>query len=291
MNQPERVTRKAHARKKAPFPELMTAEEAAQRLRMDKTRFRYLVRTGKIQRVVLHEGGNGYYKKEEIFALGDRNTLTALRAGIQLEPPVFRTATLDDFPGMFQVVVSLWGANVATPVKKRESWYQKNSRMDYVLTVQDFVIGYISINPFIPDTLEQLMSGAKRGLNLVSSDFLPFEPGGRYDCFIGINVRQDVPHQGRGKEQGYHGEHYSAHLIRGFQRVLKQFIIEDILIRKLLAVSDQKQGIAIANELGFERESAQSGDLFFCYGLDFRTSNSPYAIEYRQWMKEAGKSW
>lgn len=291
MNQPKRVSNGTHARKKAPFPELMTAEEAAQRLHMDKTKFRYLVRTGKIQRIVLHEGGNGYYKKEEIFALGDRNTLTALKAGVQLESPVFRPATLDDVPGMFQVVASLWGAEAATPVKKRESWYHKNPRMDYVLIVQDFVIGYISINPLVPESLEQLMSGAKRGLNLVPSDFLPFEPGGRYDCFIGINVRQDVPHQGRGKEQGYHGEHYSAHLIRGFQRALKQFADKDILIRKLLAVSDQEQGIAIANELGFEREPAQPGDLFFRYGLDFRTSASPYAIEYRQWMEEAGKSW
>lgn len=291
MDQQERVTSKIHSRKKAPFPELMTAEEAAHRLRMDKTKFRYLVRTEKIHRIVLHEGGNGYYKKEEIFALGDRNTLTALRAGVRTEPPVFRPATPDDFPGMFNVVASLWGADKATPIRKREAWYLKNPRMDYVLTVQDFVIGYISINLLVPEALEQLMSGAKRGLNLIPNDFLPFESGGRYECFIGINVRQDVPHQGRGEQQGYHGEHYSAHLIRGFQRVLKLFVSEDILIRKLLAISDQEQGIAIANELGFEREPAHAGDLFFRYSFDLQTSDSPYAIRYRQWIKEADKSW
>ena len=291
MDQQDRLIGKTHSRKKAPFPELMTAEEAAQRLHLDKTKFRYLVRTEKIQRIVLHEGGNGYYKKEEIFALGDRNTLTALQAGLRTEPPVFRPATSDDFPGMFNVVASLWGADKATPIRKREDWHRKNPRMDYVLTVQDFVIGYIAINPLVPQALEQMMSGAKRGLNLIPNDFLPFEQGGRYECFIGINVRQDVPHLGHGEKQGYHGEHYSAHLIRGFQKVLKQFVSEDILIRKLLAVSDRSQGITVANELGFQRESAQPGDLFFRYSLDLQTSDSLYAIQYRQWMKEAGKSW
>jgi len=56
-------------------------------------------------------------------------------------------------------------------------------------------------------------------------------------------------------------------------------------------VSDQEQGITIANELGFKREPAQPGDLFFRYSLDQQTSDSPYAIQYQQWMKEAGKSW
>lgn len=246
--------------KKAPAPGLMTRSEAIQRLGIPGSTFDYQVRVGRITRVVPPSRADGYYKRDEIEALALENLLLFLQNASEsdYEPTTFSVATADDIPGIFGVIAQLWGAKKATPIELRRSWYRANPKIDYVVKQNGIVVGYLNVIPYNPETMEEKMAGRKRGWDTRPQDILPFEPGDHYDCFVGIAVRSDFPHS----------ERYGRRLISGFMGVLEQFAQEEIYIRKLCAVSDQPQGIEIANKLGFVKEPSKEGDLFGRYVLD-----------------------
>ena len=101
------------------------------------------------------------------------------------------------------------------------------------------------------------------------NDILPFAPG-TYDVFIGIATR-DVPHRAR----------YSKRLIFGVRRVLEEWAKQGVYIKRLLAVSAEKDGQELCDLLGFTVLKAKKGDLYPRYALDMETSQGQLAKDYR----------
>ena len=269
--------------KKAPAPGLLTRGEAIRLLRIPPSTFDYQVKIGRITRVPHPSKSDGYYKKDEIEMLALENVLLFLQNASEpdYEPTTFSTATPDDIPGIFRVIAQLWGEKLATPIELRKSWYKINPRIDYIVKQNGIVVGYLNIIPYTPETMEEMMAGRKRGWNIRDHDILPFESGGHYDCFIGIAIRSDFPHSTR----------YGRRLISGFMGVLEQFAQEGIYIKKLHAVSDQPEGIEIANKLGFVKEPAREGDLFGRYVLDLEKplEDLPRPNAFVAWYQDAIK--
>lgn len=262
--------------KKAPVG-FYTAQQAQRRLGVTPSAFQAMVAKGEVKRVVPPTRSEGFYLKTEVVALADQSALFHLQHVSQgVEHTEFAHAAIDDIQGIFNVVASLWGADKATPVDLRKSWYQVNDRMDYVVKFRGLVLGYVNMVPYTPETLEAMMSGRKRGWDVRPRDILPFEPGNRYDCFVGIAVRQDIPRS----------EYYARKLIYGFFGALCDLVHEGILIRRLFATSDQPFGIKISQDLGFEKQEPHPGDLFGCFVLDMEVASTPLILKYRQVVHE-----
>ncbi len=258
------------SRKKAPNPSLYTRSEAIKKLNMAKSTFHDYVNTGKIHKIIPPGRKEGYYQKKEIDELANAMQLFLLQ--YTSEPSKFEVATEDDIAGIYDVIASLWGKTVSTPVELRKSWYKKNPLIDYVVKQQNIVVGYLNIQPFKPETLKLMMEGKKRGWEIQPDDIYTFETGHTFDCFIGLAVRQDIPNS----------KIYGMRLIMGFHHVLIDFAQKGINIRKLYATSDRPDGMKLCEDLGFEKHSPAEGSTFNRYELDLERSEALFARKYRE---------
>ncbi len=267
--------------KKAP-PGFYLPGEARKRLGVTQAVFRAMFARGELERIVPPGRSEGFYRIADVNRLADQQALFYLQniSTAKYETTEFARATEDDAEGIFNVVASLWGADVATPADLRRSWYKANSRLDYVVKFRGLVLGYINIAPYRPEALEDMMSGRKRGLDIRPRDILPFEPGKSYEVFIGIAVRQDIP----GHQQ------YATRLIYNFFGVLCDMAREGIIIRRMYATSDQPFGIKISQDLGFEKQPAQPGDLFGRFMLDMERADTVLVRRYREAVQK-GSRW
>jgi hypothetical protein len=123
------------------------------------------------------------------------------------------------------------------------------------------------------------MSGKKRSWHITPDDILPFEPGKTYDLYIGIATRQDVPDHVR----------LAFRLIAGYMSFLEELVQQHIYIRRLYAVSAEIDGQKLSKSIGFVEQKAQEGDLFPRFALDFETSDSHFARQYRE-IKQANST-
>ncbi len=260
---------KTSSRKKAPSTNLYTRSEAIKKLRLPKSTFHDYVTMGRIHKIIPPGKKEGYYNKKEIDDLANATELFILQ--YTAETSKFQVATEEDIEGIYDVIASLWGRSVSTPIDLRKSWYRKNPLIDYVVKQQNIVVGYLNIQPFEPETLKLMMEGKKRGWEVKPEDIYTFEPGHSYDCFIGLAVRQDIP------------KHtiYGMRLISGFFHVLVNFAHQGIKIRKLYATSDRSDGMKLCESLGFVKYPPVEGSTFNRYEIDLETSETAIARKYR----------
>lgn len=277
LSMQEKRTR-GSGRKRAPEG-FYTAQQAQKRLGLAKTSFYYYVNNGKIKPVVPPLRKEGYYSKEEIDQLADEMTLLFLQHAKeqQLPPTEFRIATEEDAQGIVDVLTSLgWSAS---PVSLRRSWYRVNPLIDYVVLQNNLVMGYLNIVPYVPEALENLMSGKWGGRDIRPQHILSFTPG-EHDVFIGI-VTRDVPYR----------ERYGRRLLSGIRQVMEAWARQGIIIHRMHAVSAEPDGIALCEALGFNLQPRKEGDRpnFNRFVLDLTTSAHPFAQRYREAIQKARK--
>lgn len=256
--------------KKAP-PGFFLPGEARKRLGVTQAIFRAMVTRGELERVIPPGRSEGFYRVADINKLADQQALFYLQhvSTVKYEHTTFSPATADDAEGIFNVTASLgWPS---TPVEVRRSWYKANDKIDYVVKFRGLVLGYVQIVPYIPETLEAMMAGKKRGWDIRQHDILPFEPGKSYDVFTGIAVRQDIPGHA----------YYAKRLIYGFFGALGELAREGILLSHMYATSDQPFGIQISQDLGFVKMPGLPGDLFGRFVLDMATADTTLVRKYR----------
>ena len=268
--QPEKQVRgRSKKQPKSPRPDLYTFTEALNKLGIPKSTFIYAVDQGKIPKVVPPGKTYGYYPKKFIDDLATATHLFVLQ--YVTEPTEFGVATGEDIPGMYDVIASLWGKNVTTPIETRVGWYQKNPLMDYVVKQNGIVTGYFSMMPLKPEPLEAMMAGKMRGWQITPDHLYVFKPGQIYDLYVGMAVRGDIPYQ----------ERYGRRLIAGVIRVFEDFARREILFRRLFATSDRSDGIKLCSDLGFIQAQGKETDLFGRFVLDLETSQAPFAQRYQ----------
>jgi len=155
-----------------------------------------------------------------------------------------------------------------TPIEVHRILYHANPFIDYVVKFRGLVLGYINATPYIPETLEAIMQGRKRGVDLTAQDVIRYESGKSYSVYIGIVVRQDIP--------GH--EYYAKRLISGFFGALCELARDGIMIRRMYAISDQERSIKMSRDLGFEEQPSQAGH----FVLDMETANTLFVHKYRE---------
>lgn len=265
--------------KKAP-PGFYLPGEARKRLGVTQAVFRAMVAKGELKRIVPPGRSEGFYRIADVNKLADQQALFYLQnvSTAKYEPTTFSKASEDDIEGIYNVITSLgWQS---TPVEVRRSWYKANDQIDYVVKFRGLVLGYLNMVPYIPEALEAMMSGRKRGWDIRQHDIMPFEQGKSYEVFIGIAVRQDIPGS----------EYYAKRLIYGFFGALCDLAREGVIIRHMYATSDQPFGIKISQDLGFEKQPARPGDLFGRFVLDMERADTVLVRKYRE-VVQKGSQW
>lgn len=259
--------------KKAP-PGFYLPSEARKLLDVTPAVFRAMTARGELERITPPMRSEGFYRIADVNRLANQNALFYLQnmATKGHIPTEFSQATEEDLQGIFDVVASLWGPENVTPVDVHHALYRANPYIDYVVKFRSLVLGYINATPYTPETLEAIMTGRKRGIDLTSRDVLPYEPGKSYDIYVGIAVRQDIPHH----------EYYAERLIFGFFGALCDLAAQQgTIIRRMYAISDQTRGISTSKKLGFEEQPPNSGHFI----LDMETAESVLVRKYREVVK------
>src|SRR6266702_1835775 len=260
----ERKKKRGGDVKKAPSG-YYTAKDAMKRLGLNSSSFYYYVRNGTIPKETPPLRKEGFYPKKEIDRMAAKMAFV-LQSKEEEEEVEFRTATVQDIPGIYAVIASLWGPNKTTPIELRESWYAINPEIDHIILWHGEIEGYVNAVAYLPPVLEGMMSGVLRGWNIQPSHILPFTPG-VYDLFVGIAVRQDIPNP----------TYHAGKLIVGFLDFIEELVKRGVVIRHMYAVSDQPMGEKLCKKMGFHRDTAKEGDLFPRYVLDFEEeSDNPF---------------
>jgi hypothetical protein len=251
-----------------------TATEAIKRLNMPATTFHHYVRIGKIKKKVPYGHKEGFYEKAFIDKMVEASQLYAIEYAD--DPAVFSVATPEDAPGIYDVLVSLWGTLNATTTETRLSWYQVNPEIDYVVKQEGIVVGFVSIKPLTHDAIEQYMAGEIQPKDLQPSDILPFTPGVPLECEVGTAVRAGV----------HEPKKYGMRLLAGAIKTSKSFARRGILMKRLYTQSSTPDGIRLCRGLGFEDVTSPPHKVPRQFILDIETSNSPFAKEYRDLLKQ-----
>ncbi len=274
--QEQKRSKKGGDVKQAP-PGFYLPSEARKLLDVTPAVFRAMVDRGELERVVPPMRSEGFYRITDVNKRANQNALFYLQNMATKEhiPVEFSRATEEDLQGIFDVVASLWGAENVTPANVHNTLYRANPYIDYVVKFRSLVLGYINATPYIPETLEAIMAGRKRGIDLTSRDVLPYESGKSYDVYVGIVVRQDIPHH----------EHYTERLIFGFFGALCDLATQQgITINHMYAISDQVRGISMSKKIGFEEQPPGSGRFI----LDMKTAKSILVRKYREVVEKIG---
>lgn len=221
-----------------------------------------------------HPGGKAtaQFKQEQVdeFAVEFRLFLAQSMADAHNKDIEIRPATAADAPGVVTVLTSRgWRSTTAL---QRIEWYEKNPFIDFLILYKKEVAGYINAAPYTPEAMAGIMSGRRRAWDMTTADFYAYEPGGTYELYVGVAVKQDLPNH----------VFLASRLIAGFIVFLKGLARQGIRFSCLYAVSDQKDGQELCDALGFTKEPAQEGDLFPRYMLDLETSVSTFAKQYRK---------
>jgi len=252
-----------------------TASEAIKKLNMPRTTFHHYVKIGKIKKKVPRGRKEGYYEKAYIDRMAEASELYAIQYAE--EPIVFSVATDDDLPGIYDVLVSLWGTLNATTTETRLSWHKVNPEIDYVVKQEGIVVGFVNLKPLRHETIEQYIKEEIQVKDIKARDILSFTPGVPLECEAGIAVRAGVQNPKK----------YGMRLLGGIIDKMVEFARKGIIIDKIYTRSSTPDGIRIARGLGFEDISPtphQNARLFL---LDFNTSDSPFVKRYQDILKQS----
>lgn len=251
---------------------LYSSGQAIKRLGIPRSSFYDMVEKGKITKVSVPNRKDGYYLKSQIDEMVRAQQMFLLQ--YTTKPSTFEKATPDDATGIYEVGVSLWG-KIGTPtVDTRLAWYKSNPDIDYVVKQEGVIVGYISLMPLKHETIEQLMSGKKRGWEVTPDELLPFTPSIPLECFVmAIGVLAGVQKP----------EKYGMRLLVGSVHVLGELAEKGVILKKLYATSSSPDGIKVCRDFGFnEEDDSVPGTTRKKFVMEVATSKSFILEEYHK---------
>nr|BBH92064.1 hypothetical protein KTA_02630 [Thermogemmatispora argillosa] len=253
-----------------------TAKEAMERLGINKNRFNYLVRTGRIRKFIPPGGEQGYYLKTEIDRLA-RELLAFMTYDEDTGIQVRHARTEEDLLQEHELATLLFGSAVHS-LETRRAWLARNPDLDLIVLDHGRVVGFLNLLPCQETAIKDFLQGRIRGWDIKPEDVLPFKPGEELSCIImGMGTTPDVPPSRRAM--------YGARLISGLMNFLEDLAKQSVVIRKFYATSATPTGIAILRHAGF-REINRIGNRI-AFELDITTAESPLATEYRHILSTA----
>lgn len=256
------------------------AKEAQEILGMNYNALRNQVIAGNIRSVTPPGRRQEEYLKEDVDGLKqETDAWYAFRSRINTLPVKFTKATLDDMPEAVALADAVFGGYNTIPVEKRIEWLGKNPDIEYLIKQEEQVVGYMSLIPLLPETIDDLLSQRRFAKDLTKDDILNYTPGVPVDIYgMAIGVRPGV--------NLIQKREWGMRLLLGAQDMFVDLGSKGISIRSIKAHSSKPDGIRLMRHLGFtETVAAVPGLRDFV--IDIETSGLPFVLRY----KEAFKAW
>jgi hypothetical protein len=248
-----------------------TAKEAQEKLGVNKDRFQYMVRTGRIQKVILPGRTYGLYPQAEVNRLA-----AAINATIEQyseEATTFQVGTETDLMEIHALCARTMP--LSTPVETMKRWIERNPQAFYTLRDNGILVGYVCLLPMDYIWLKKVLKSEVRIIQVPSEAIYPFYEGEPLNVYI-----RDLIVERGNKERT---THYAQRLIMELAHVITQLGSKGITIQKLYALATSPEGNNLCQGLHFramtELENPNPG--YMPYELDMTTSESLLASEYR----------
>lgn len=124
------------------------------------------------------------------------------------------------------------------------SWLAKNPETFHVVTVNDEIIGYISMIPLQKDLIDRIMKGA-HPTTITPDDVLMFNPGKPIDVYVhmwGTTTRLSRTQKSTA----------GAVMLKGLRKMFDEFAQRGVDIRDIFTRSNKPDGVNISEHIGFE---------------------------------------
>lgn len=207
----------------------------------NQSMFNRYVREGQIPKQ--GTGKYGYY------AIADLDKFIREKLGLdEMEPATFAQATFADMVWITDIATKLFSAIITPiPALTRQNWLFKEPRGHYVVKKQDGgVVAYIHIVAVRDEWAERYTRGEVYGRHLTGEDVLKLEPGIPLSCIV-LSIGTDP-----GIESQSGKSHYVSVLLRGIEKELEQLGKEGIIISRLHAFSETKDGQSLCLRMGMQ---------------------------------------
>jgi hypothetical protein len=257
-----------------------TPKEARDILGMTHSALLNQVAAGNLQRIIPPGRRQGVYLKEEVDRLKrEMDTWLLSRQATNIELAKFVKATVEDMPEAVALSAAIFGGLNIIPLEKRVEWLKKNPDIDYLLKQEGQVVGYLSLVPLRPETIDDLLNQRRFAKELSADDILIYEPGVPVDIYgMAIGVKPGVSTSQK--------RDWGASLIMGAMQVIKSLGERGIEIRSIKAHSTKPDGIRLMRHIGFTEVVANAPGMHD-FLIDVEESGIPFLMEY----KEALKTW
>lgn len=264
-----------------------TAQEAQDILNMTYSALRNQVIAGNIRKVVPPGRKQAVYLKEDVDALkrdmeswttGKQQSRGKPKAQAKIAPAKFVKATIEDMPEAVELAAEVFGGLNTISVEKRIAWLKKNPDIDYFLKQGGKIVGYFTLVPLKPETIEDLLTLRRYAKDLTAEDILTYESNIPVDLYgMAIGTKPGVsPHQ---------KHEWGKTLILGARGVILDLARRGIVIRSINAHSFTPDGIKMMRHLGFT-ETVPKAPGLRDFIIDVEHSGIPFIEQYRQILQQ-----
>ncbi|MGH2482405.1 MAG: hypothetical protein ACRDHW_22380, partial [Ktedonobacteraceae bacterium] len=223
--------------------EYYTPAQARELLGMTYSALQNQINTGNLHPVVPPGRKQKVYLKTEVNDLKAQLEAFYLSRSLQTAPPArFIKATIEDMPQAVQLADRVFGNVNTITLETRLAWLEKNPDIDYLLKQADLIVGYFSLVPLTPETIDDLLHARRKAKDLNADDIQPYIPGIPVDLYgMAIGVRPGVSkHQKRS---------WGELLLLGARRAIIALGKRGIVIRALKAHSTTPDGINLMRHI------------------------------------------
>ena len=215
------------------------------------------------------------YPKQEVDELKrEMEAWSISRQQTKIPPAKFVKATIEDMPEAVALADAIWGGYNNIPLAKRIEWLKKNPDIDYLLKQDSQIVGYFSLIPLRPETIDDLLTQRRVAKDLTSEDILPYTPGVAVDLYamaIGTRPGVSLPQK----------REWGSGLLFGARRVILELGERGIVIGNIRAHSSKPDGINLMRHIGFT-EVVSSIPGMHDFMIDVELSGLPFLVEYKK---------
>jgi hypothetical protein len=256
-----------------------SAKEAREILGMTHSALLNQVTAGNLQRIIPPGRRQGVYLKEEVDNLKkELDLFFKTRQATDFEIPQFVKATVDDMEEGVALADAVFGGLRTISVDTRIGWLKKNPDIDYFVKQEGRIVGYLSLVPLRPKTIDDLLMAKRFARELSPDDILPYIPGKTVDIYaMAIGVMPGVSFSQK--------RDWGAALIKGGIDVIVGLGKRGIVIKTIQAHSTTPDGIRLMRHFGFSETPAKIPNMRD-FKINVAESGIPYIMEYKAELKK-----
>ncbi len=263
--------------------EYYSAKEAQEILGMTYSALRNQVNAGHIGSMTPPGKRQAVYSKADVDQLKSEMQAWLISRNQAATPSAkFMKASIEDMPEAVTLAGEVFGGLNTISVEKRSEWLRKNPDIDYLLKQEEQVVGYLSLVPLRPETIDDLLRLKRYAKDLTEDDILTYEPNKPVDIYgMAIGIRPGFSLSQK--------RSWGERLILGARNVILDLGKRGITIHSVIAHSFTPEGIRLMRNIGFTETIPKAPGLRD-FLIDVETSGIDFIRDYRenleQWKKD-----